>query len=38
MGDARPVIAEALESLGVGTRPGVSVVSIDAQGATLATG
>jgi NADH dehydrogenase len=38
MGDARPVIAEALESLGVETRPGVSVVSVDAQGATLATG
>jgi NADH dehydrogenase len=38
MGDARPVIAAALESLGVETRPGVSVVSIDAQGATLATG
>ncbi|HEY4848901.1 MAG TPA: FAD-dependent oxidoreductase [Methylocella sp.] len=38
MGDARPVIAEALGSLGVETRPGVSVVSIDAQGATLATG
>jgi NADH:ubiquinone reductase (H+-translocating) len=35
---ARPVIAEALECLGVETRPGVSVVSIDAQGATLATG
>jgi NADH dehydrogenase len=38
MGDARPVIAAALESLGVETRPGVSVVSVDAQGATLATG
>jgi NADH:ubiquinone reductase (H+-translocating) len=35
---ARPVIAEAFQSLGVETRPGVSVVSIDAQGATLATG
>ena len=38
MGHARPVIAEALESLGVETRPGVSVASIDAEGATLATG
>ncbi|MGC2221610.1 MAG: FAD-dependent oxidoreductase [Methylocella sp.] len=38
MGDARPVIADALESLGVETRPGVSVASIDAEGATLATG
>ncbi|MFZ0494279.1 MAG: FAD-dependent oxidoreductase [Methylocella sp.] len=35
---ARPVIAEALESLGVETRSGVSVVSIDAQGAALTTG
>jgi NADH dehydrogenase len=38
MGDARPVIAEALESLGVETRPGISVTSVDAEGATLATG
>jgi NADH:ubiquinone reductase (H+-translocating) len=38
MGHARPVIAEALESLGVETRPGVSVVSIDGQGVTFATG
>jgi NADH:ubiquinone reductase (H+-translocating) len=38
MGDARPVIAEALESLGVETRPGISVASIDAEGATLVTG
>jgi NADH dehydrogenase len=35
---ARPVIAEALQSLGVETRPGISVASIDARGATLATG
>jgi NADH:ubiquinone reductase (H+-translocating) len=35
---ARPVIAEALQKLGVETRPGISVTSIDAQGATLATG
>ncbi|MGH6823394.1 MAG: NAD(P)/FAD-dependent oxidoreductase, partial [Methylocella sp.] len=38
MGDARPVIAEALDGLGVEARPGVSVASIDAEGATLATG
>ena len=38
MGHARPVIAEALESLGVETRPGISVASIDAEGATLVTG
>jgi NADH dehydrogenase len=38
MGDARPVIAEALETLGVETRPGISVASIDAEGATLVTG
>ncbi|MGI8567604.1 MAG: NAD(P)/FAD-dependent oxidoreductase [Methylocella sp.] len=38
MGDARPVIAEALESLGVETRPGVSVASIDVDGATLVMG
>jgi hypothetical protein len=38
MGNARPVIAEALESLGVETRPGISVASIDAEGATLVTG
>lgn len=36
--NARQVIYAALESLGVETLPGVSVVSIDAQGATLATG
>jgi NADH dehydrogenase len=35
---ARAVIAEALASLGVETRTGVSVASIDAEGATLATG
>ncbi|HZZ60495.1 MAG TPA: FAD-dependent oxidoreductase [Roseiarcus sp.] len=35
---ARRVIAEALRNLGVETRPSVSVASIDAEGATLATG
>ena len=35
---ARPVIAEALQSLGVETRPGISVASIEARGATLVTG
>ena len=35
---ARPMIAEALQSLGVETRPGISVSAIDARGATLATG
>jgi NADH:ubiquinone reductase (H+-translocating) len=35
---ARAVIAEALENLGVETRAGVSVTSIDAEGATFATG
>jgi NADH:ubiquinone reductase (H+-translocating) len=38
MGDARVVIAEALQNLGVETRPGVSVASINAEGATLSTG
>ncbi len=39
MGDsARPVIMQALDALGVETRPGVSVVSVDAAGATLADG
>lgn len=39
MGDAaRPVIAEALRSLGIETRTGVRVVSIDAEGATLDSG
>jgi NADH dehydrogenase len=35
---ARPVIAEAVQSLGIETRTGVSVASIDAQGMTLSTG
>jgi NADH dehydrogenase len=35
---ARPVIAEALAALGVETRTGVSVVSVDADGAVLDTG
>jgi NADH:ubiquinone reductase (H+-translocating) len=35
---ARPVIAEALQNLGVETRPGISVASIDARGAILVTG
>jgi NADH dehydrogenase len=35
---ARPVIAEALAALGVEARPDVSVVAMDAGGATLATG
>jgi NADH dehydrogenase len=39
MGDsARPVIAEALETLGIETRVGVSVASVDEDGATLTTG
>jgi NADH:ubiquinone reductase (H+-translocating) len=39
MGDsAIPVIAEALQSLGVETRVGVSIAAIDATGATLASG
>ncbi|HET6606899.1 MAG TPA: FAD-dependent oxidoreductase [Rhodopila sp.] len=39
MGDsARPVIAQALDSLGVETLPGVSVASIDGNGAMLADG
>jgi NADH dehydrogenase len=36
--NARPVIAEALQDLDVETRPGISVASIDARGATLVTG
>ena len=36
--EARAVIDEALASLGVEQRPGVSVAAIDAHGATLATG
>ncbi len=35
---ARRVIDEALNSLGVQTRPGVSIASIDPKGATLTTG
>jgi NADH:quinone reductase (non-electrogenic) len=35
---ARPVIADALQSLGIETRTGVSVASIDAEGVTLGTG
>ncbi|MDQ2804833.1 MAG: FAD-dependent oxidoreductase, partial [Pseudomonadota bacterium] len=35
---ARPVIAEALRTLGVETRVGVSVASVDEQGATLTNG
>jgi NADH dehydrogenase len=35
---ARRVIAEALQSLGVETRPGISIASIDAEGAILASG
>jgi NADH dehydrogenase len=35
---ARPVIAEALQALGVETRPGVSVTAVDADGAVLSNG
>ncbi|MEA2729286.1 MAG: hypothetical protein QOF70_3761 [Acetobacteraceae bacterium] len=35
---ARPVIAEALQSLGIETRTAVSVAAVDADGATLSTG
>ena len=35
---ARPVIAEALKSLHVETRPGISVATIDAGGVTLTIG
>jgi NADH:ubiquinone reductase (H+-translocating) len=39
MGEAaRAVIDEALSSLGIECRPGVSIAAIDAAGATLATG
>ncbi|MBW4549907.1 MAG: FAD-dependent oxidoreductase [Aphanocapsa sp. GSE-SYN-MK-11-07L] len=39
LGDsARPVIAEALKAMQIETRTGVSIVSIDAIGATLDTG
>lgn len=36
--DARSVIAEALQSLRIETRNGISVTSIDTQGITLDTG
>lgn len=36
--EARQVIDEALASLGVEKRPGVSVAAVDAEGVTLATG
>ena len=36
--EARAVIAEALSALGVEARPGVSVRSVDGDGATLSTG
>jgi NADH dehydrogenase len=35
---ARPVIGEALQSLGIEIRTGVSVASVDARGMTLSTG
>ena len=35
---ARPVIAEALQALGIETRVGVSVANIDEEGGTLTTG
>ena len=35
---ARPVIAEALQSLGIETRTGVSLAAVDHDGATLTTG
>jgi NADH dehydrogenase len=35
---ARPVIAEALQSLGIETRTGISLAAVDADGATLGTG
>ncbi len=39
LGDsARPVIAEALKAMQIETRTGISIVSIDAMGATLVTG
>jgi NADH:ubiquinone reductase (H+-translocating) len=39
MGDnARPVIEEALQVLGIETRSGISVVAIDGSGVTLASG
>jgi NADH dehydrogenase len=36
--DARPVIAEALRSLDIETRTGVSLTGVDPEGATLSTG
>jgi len=36
--EARAVIDAALASLGIETRPGISVAAIDGEGATLATG
>jgi NADH dehydrogenase len=36
--NARPVIAEALDELGIEARTGVSLASIDAEGGTLTTG
>jgi NADH:ubiquinone reductase (H+-translocating) len=39
MGDnARPVIEEALDALGIETRTGISVVGIDSSGVTLSSG
>ncbi len=39
MGDsARPVIAEALEALGIETRVGVQLISVDRNGARFSTG
>ncbi len=38
MGGARPVIAEALQALGVETLTGVSVAALDQNGATLTNG
>jgi NADH dehydrogenase len=35
---ARPVIAEALQSLGIESRTGVSLAAVDPEGATLTTG
>ena len=35
---ARPVIAEALQALGIETRVSAGLAAVDAQGATLATG
>src|SRR5260370_29640139 len=39
MGDsARPVIEQALRSLGIETRTGISIIAIDSSGVTLASG